>query len=436
MSTNGVGRRRWSLAWIGVATGFLALPGGVSADCDVVAKAFITKTVISQNSSLKESFDQFIYEADFSTHDDAIKAGISVGVPVYGVPLQVGSTFDRTTKDAWRHDYEGKTHSTRSLDENFHLLSESVSRAALNAWLECVAIQKEGDAGGLSARISEVTPELLILEVGWSPAQGQNGTPKLTADLVVSGATVIAPASSPLVKNAKLKRGYASNRVMLTRDRKDAVGVTLTTTMGTASAALRPHPESPQIKTFTADPASIDADNTTRLTWDVANAKGATLDGVNVAVAGSQSVTPATDHAYVLAVTGDGGSDQRTVRVTVKPAVTVSNLKIEFRTADDDKDDNTGLDVRIANVTSYTQTANERFPDPGVKTKDMTPSSVPLVQLRGCQLWITISPAGHDTWKFDFTLSGDRSDGGKFSYSNPLRVILSDGNPKALFALP
>src|SRR6185503_2331791 len=95
----------------------------------------------------------------------------------------------------------------------------------------------------------------------------------------------------------------------------------------------------------------------------------------------------------------------------------VSDLKIAFHTNDDDKDNNTGVSVTIQNVAEWHQVQDEVFPDQSEVVKALIPNSVALSNLRGHVLEVCISPVGNDTWRFNLTLTGKRSDGQRYFFS-------------------
>jgi hypothetical protein len=98
------------------------------------------------------------------------------------------------------------------------------------------------------------------------------------------------------------------------------------------------------------------------------------------------------------------------------PPVMVSDLQVAFRTNDDDKDNDSGVSVTVQNVTEWHQTQNETFPDQSDRIKSLNPNSVPLANLSGHVLEICISPVGNDTWRFNMSFSGNRSDGGRYFF--------------------
>lgn len=106
------------------------------------------------------------------------------------------------------------------------------------------------------------------------------------------------------------------------------------------------------------------------------------------------------------------------VQPQAQPApIMVSNLQVTFHTNDENKDHDTGVAVTIQNVTQWQQTQDEEFTNGSDHVKLLNPSSVPLSSLTGHPLELCISPVGNDTWRFNMTLSGNRSDGQRYFFS-------------------
>jgi phospholipase C len=79
----------------------------------------------------------------------------------------------------------------------------------------------------------------------------------------------------------------------------------------------------PTVTSFTANPATINAGQSSTLSWSATNATGVTIDGISGALpaSGSQTVTPAATTTYTLHASGAGGSTTATTIVTVTAAV-------------------------------------------------------------------------------------------------------------------
>lgn len=99
------------------------------------------------------------------------------------------------------------------------------------------------------------------------------------------------------------------------------------------------------------------------------------------------------------------------------PPAKLSNLQIVFHTNNEDKDDDTGVQVTVGNVTEWHQEGKMKFDDNGDFRFDMRPSVVNRDDLRGRAVTICISPNGHDTWRFNYTFTGRRDDGSVYTHS-------------------
>lgn len=80
-----------------------------------------------------------------------------------------------------------------------------------------------------------------------------------------------------------------------------------------------PPPAKPSISSFSAEPTSIDRGQASTLRWSVSNATDISIDqGVGAVQSnGSRSVYPSNTTTYTLVANGPGGSDTRTVTVSV-----------------------------------------------------------------------------------------------------------------------
>ena len=82
-----------------------------------------------------------------------------------------------------------------------------------------------------------------------------------------------------------------------------------------------PPPPAAPTASLSANPDSIQAGQSTQLTWRTENATDVTLEGVGkVDANGSRSVTPNSSTTYRLVAKGAGGTQEATARVTVEAA--------------------------------------------------------------------------------------------------------------------
>ena len=85
------------------------------------------------------------------------------------------------------------------------------------------------------------------------------------------------------------------------------------------TAALPPSTAPAPTATLSADPTAIDLGQSVVLNWRTTNATKVSIDGIgDVAINGTQTVSPANSTNFHLVATGDGGTTDASVRVTVR----------------------------------------------------------------------------------------------------------------------
>lgn len=80
-----------------------------------------------------------------------------------------------------------------------------------------------------------------------------------------------------------------------------------------------PPPAAAPTASLSASPDTIQAGQSSTLTWQTQNATDIALDGSNVNPSGSQRVSPTQSTTYRLVAKGAGGTQEATARVTVTP---------------------------------------------------------------------------------------------------------------------
>ncbi len=120
--------------------------------------------------------------------------------------------------------------------------------------------------------------------------------------------------------------------------------------------------------TITADPQAIDQGQSVVLNWRTTNATSVSIDGIgDVAVNGTQTVSPASSTNFHLVAKGDGGTTEANVRVTVRVATVPTTTETTTDTTSDSafhaavKDlffDYDSYDIRPADESSVTAAAS------------------------------------------------------------------------------
>lgn len=240
--------------------------------------------------------------------------------------------------------------------------------------------------------------------------------------------------------NTKLSTGVGTNIVSIKPESGRTVDVVILTNRGSTAASISPYVDQPAIQAFSISPQSINAGETATLSWNVPGADSVTIDNNigTVAPSGKVVVTPKISTTYTLTARKAGAESLApgVVQITVNPVVMVSNLQIHLHTTDENKDDNTGLRITLGNNAAiYQQAGKEKFNDDSDHHKVFTPSVVKLSDISGKPISICISPRGNDTWKFNFTVSGTRSDGPSYQTGHSNNV-LSQRNKCGSWTMP
>ncbi len=389
-------------------------------DCDQVLKdGVFNQTTINSNSSLQTSFYEYIYSQDFSTHQEAIDAGISIGTVVYGVPLQIAGTFSKQQKDEWRSTHQQYKNSTLSKSDIYSALMRFASPDILDAWTTCI-INNAPSRVGLYGWIQEVSSTSAILHLTWLPMAGDNGESPVVVGSSVSGGFRSDNANgSVLPVNYKFLQGANGNLVQLMRKPNEALVVVINTTRGDISCSLKAVSK-PEIINFQTSKSTIDYGESAFLNWNVSKATQVLIDnGIGtVSSNGSLSVSPTIATQYKLAATNVSGTVNGFVTLHVNPLPpTLVSGNVDFNTTDDDKDDDTRVTVYIkSGGNTYAQWSGteghwDNNSHHGPYGLSMT-STIRKDQLIGAGQAVLIeSPNGHDEWHFNWTVILNFSDG-------------------------
>src|SRR5208283_3936936 len=127
------------------------------------------------------------------------------------------------------------------------------------------------------------------------------------------------------VKHAKTKT--ATMTITMTRWGTLVFALGLFVFLGACAKKVAPPPPPPPpaltapTASLSANPNTIDAGQSTTLTWQTTNATDVSIDGIGpVELSGSRQVTPADSTTYHLLAKGAGGTQDATARVTVNAA--------------------------------------------------------------------------------------------------------------------
>ena len=325
------------------------------AQCDEILKhGIFNEEMIKSDGNYRSTFNSWIYDMDFHTHDQAINAGLSVGVIVYGVPLQIGGTFDDKQKEEWKQTHQDVKDSTQSISTKYEYLLKKVSPDVVKAWSDCNA---RSLPFGAIAR--EIGPDVALVTVVWNPIPGDKGGDPIVEDSDVFGGKRNSD-NRPIVFDKK--RTLTENNIaIITREHGKPLVATVHTSRGDVVAFLNATVDAPQIIEFGATPATVNEGGASLLKWNVSKAEKVVIShGIGeVSSTGSVPVSPKQTTAYVLSAQSASGSTSRTAKVEVKTVPEmVTHVEFDFYSTSDDKDPedtvNAAVEADGFEVASYT----------------------------------------------------------------------------------
>lgn len=393
-------------------------------ECDqVLAGGIFNTTAISSNAAFARTLNEFIYASDFSSHQQAVDAGLSIGTVVFGVPLKLGGSFSNQQKDEWRRkNIQYKTEASQS-SYKLDMLFKYASPEVLETWLRCKEITQARP--GLSSYIQEINNSSAVLHLNWVPSAGDEGGAPVILSSSITGGSRADNASKPILPDGyKLLQGQDGNLVALIKRPEQVCVVVINTTRGATTCFLRALPK-PSIMSFTPSASSINEGETANLIWATSRATTIAIDpGIgDVQQNGSVNVTPRYTTTYKLTAANSSGKINAYATVSVTPLPppppVLTGGTIYFRTTNDNKDDDTNVSVYIKSAgntaAQWSTSGREEWRD----NSDHGPYSFTVIQpavrkdqiVGPGQAVLVEAPNGHDEWHFNWSITLTFSDG-------------------------
>lgn len=215
---------------------------GVSAqDCNrVLEQGIFNQTFIQASESNRVSFQEWQCTTEFRTHDEAINAGVSVGVPIYDIPVQFGGTFSRAEREAWKSNNCNASFSTSDYARKYLEIKRLISGDLLAAWNRC--IESTTPRVGLKCSVSSPDNDNLSFSMRYVPVDDEDARRPSVTSSIVTGADVVGaapPARSQLVPVGTQIVNSATT-VPLRRAGTSPVMVVVNTTRGSCEIYLPP----------------------------------------------------------------------------------------------------------------------------------------------------------------------------------------------------
>ena len=128
---------------------------------DILRNGVFNTHVINSTSTNVDNFRKWECSVTLKTHADAINAGLSLGVEVYGVPLTLGGSWSQGQQDAWKQTNCSSSERQQSSSITYYEFIKTADPAILAAWSRCMD-NNAGSSSAVSCRIEKAGDKLLF----------------------------------------------------------------------------------------------------------------------------------------------------------------------------------------------------------------------------------------------------------------------------------
>lgn len=181
--------------------------GGDDCGCSkMLIGGVFNSSYLATSSQASSAYRHWQCTQEFSTHQQALDSGLSVGLPVYGIPIQVGGSFNASTRDSWKRKNCQDTRMNSSSENRLQLTLSVASTTILTEFNRC---QEICNTVGLHCWTSEVSGDTIraVFKARWGSVASVNQVEILGFD--IAGAKLLGE-NPHFTKGSKLSAGVQS----------------------------------------------------------------------------------------------------------------------------------------------------------------------------------------------------------------------------------
>src|SRR5581483_10285695 len=138
---------------------------------DILRDGVFNTHVVSSSQQNSENYRKWECTASFSNHNEAINAGLSVGLELFGVPLQVGGTWAQGQIDQWKNTHCSEEERKQSSSATYYEYVRTADPNVLAAWSRCMEYNSPG--GAAIACDIEHDSDKLLFKSRWKRTAGE-----------------------------------------------------------------------------------------------------------------------------------------------------------------------------------------------------------------------------------------------------------------------
>lgn len=179
---------------------------------DILRFGVFDEHTFQADTNLRTRFEQALCNTDFGTYQEARNYGIGVGVPVYGVPVQISGSFDEAKKREWFKQHCEATKSAADFTQFVADRTRTASPTITEAWTKCVMAEIDTRQTGLRCSVTRPTALDAVFSATWLKGNKNDGGPKIELAETFGGSCDNAPQGAQLIDGLSLKCHRRSER--------------------------------------------------------------------------------------------------------------------------------------------------------------------------------------------------------------------------------
>lgn len=396
---------------------------------EILANGLFRFEYVRYNESYQNYFYDYIFQSNFQSADDVVKAGLSLNLPIeIGIPLGINGRFEKEKHAQWRADYQRTRTQMLSLNIAYESILRYADTSIVNAWSKCKYLEARTNDTGLHLFLLDAGPEEALLTATYDP-HGDSDPDATITRVKISGGEMLEKECSPFRIGERI--GPGGKATLLKREKNKQLNVNVETNRETRSAQM-PAPPELTIRVFTSSETEVEKGNEVEFRWEVAAAKSVRLQGEVVSSSGTKKVKIETSSVFELKATdAEGKTITATRRITVreKPVrLTAVTFTLFVPPTADGKNDDTHIGASLLNsknvvVANYLNARTDWPIEEGQSYRDVMSIALPDQQdlnrefLRNCIISITKRPKGNDRMTVIIQLGYTFSDGSAIDVS-------------------
>jgi hypothetical protein len=151
-------------------------------DCEeckaVLAGGVFNTTNVVSTQAAQDAFTAWECTTNFSSAQEAMSNGLTIGVPIYGVPVKLGDNYSDEQKKEWKSEHCSNNTSNSQSFSRLVVVMKLAAPAILQAWTQCIENTCGGPKAALSCSVKSQAGGA-IFRASWLRTAGDNAAPKV-----------------------------------------------------------------------------------------------------------------------------------------------------------------------------------------------------------------------------------------------------------------